>query len=41
MKMTRLNKRLVNLVARASQDYQLLEPNDRVLVALSGGKVKL
>ncbi len=38
MKMTRLNKRLVNLVARASQDFSLLEPGDRVLVALSGGK---
>ncbi|MCB9677321.1 MAG: tRNA 2-thiocytidine(32) synthetase TtcA [Alphaproteobacteria bacterium] len=38
MKTTRLNKRLINLVARASEDYNLLEAGDRVLVALSGGK---
>ncbi|MBE7479199.1 MAG: tRNA 2-thiocytidine(32) synthetase TtcA [Polyangiaceae bacterium] len=36
--MTRLEKRLLGLVARASSDFGLLEPNDRVLVAVSGGK---
>lgn len=36
--MTRLEKRLLGLVARASSDFALLEPGDRVMVALSGGK---
>ena len=34
----RLQKRLQNQVARASKDFRLLEPGDRVLCALSGGK---
>ncbi len=34
----RLQKRLQNQVARASKDYGLLEPGDRILCALSGGK---
>jgi tRNA 2-thiocytidine biosynthesis protein TtcA len=36
--MTRLEKRLLAAVARASIDFRLLEPGDRVLVAMSGGK---
>ena len=36
--MDRLEKRLLAEVARASHDFQLLEPGDRVLVAVSGGK---
>jgi tRNA 2-thiocytidine biosynthesis protein TtcA len=36
--MDRLEKRLLDDVARASADFALLEPNDRVLVAVSGGK---
>lgn len=36
--MTRLEKRLLSLVAKASADFGLLEPNDRVMVAVSGGK---
>jgi tRNA 2-thiocytidine biosynthesis protein TtcA len=36
--MNRLEKRLLDDVARASSDFALLEPNDRVLVAVSGGK---
>jgi tRNA 2-thiocytidine biosynthesis protein TtcA len=36
--MTRLEKRLLNQVGRASRDFLLLEPNDRVMVCLSGGK---
>jgi tRNA 2-thiocytidine biosynthesis protein TtcA len=35
---TRLEKLLLANVARASKDFALLEPGDRVLVALSGGK---
>lgn len=38
MQLTRLNHRLLNLAARASKDFGLLEAGDRVLVALSGGK---
>ncbi len=34
----RLFRRLENQVARASKDFGLLEPGDRVLCALSGGK---
>lgn len=34
----RLFKRLQNQVARASKDFGLLEPGDKVLCALSGGK---
>ncbi|HLV67604.1 MAG TPA: tRNA 2-thiocytidine(32) synthetase TtcA, partial [Polyangiaceae bacterium] len=36
--MNRLEKRLIDSVARASADFGLLEPDDRVLVAVSGGK---
>jgi tRNA 2-thiocytidine biosynthesis protein TtcA len=36
--MNRLESRLLASVARASSDFRLLEPNDRVLVAVSGGK---
>jgi tRNA 2-thiocytidine biosynthesis protein TtcA len=36
--MDRLEKRLLAEVARASHDFQLIEPGDRVLVAVSGGK---
>jgi tRNA 2-thiocytidine biosynthesis protein TtcA len=36
--MNRLEKRLLDDVARASSDFALVEPNDRVLVAVSGGK---
>jgi len=36
--MDRLEKRLLAEVARASHDFGLLEPGDRVLVAVSGGK---
>ncbi len=38
MKPSRLNRRLISQVARASEDFKLLEPGDKVLVALSGGK---
>jgi tRNA 2-thiocytidine biosynthesis protein TtcA len=34
----RLERKLLKAVARASADFALLEPNDRVLVAVSGGK---
>jgi len=36
--MDRLEKRLLADVARASSDFRLLEPGDRVMVAVSGGK---
>jgi tRNA 2-thiocytidine biosynthesis protein TtcA len=36
--MTRLEKRLLGLVAKASSDFGLLEPDDKVMVAVSGGK---
>jgi tRNA 2-thiocytidine biosynthesis protein TtcA len=36
--MDRLEKNLLSNVGRASADFALLEPNDRVLVAVSGGK---
>ena len=36
--MTRLEERLLTQVARASADFALLEPGDRVMVAMSGGK---
>ena len=36
--MSRIEHRLLTSVARASADFGLLEPNDRVLVAVSGGK---
>jgi tRNA 2-thiocytidine biosynthesis protein TtcA len=36
--MERLEQRLIAKVARASIDFDLLEPDDRVMVAMSGGK---
>jgi tRNA 2-thiocytidine biosynthesis protein TtcA len=36
--MDRLEKRLLDDLARASSNFKLLEPNDRVMVAVSGGK---
>ena len=36
--MSRLERRLLNRVARASIDYGLLDSGDRVMVAMSGGK---
>ena len=36
--MERLEKKLLSSVARASSDFRLLEPGDRVMVAVSGGK---
>jgi len=36
--MDRLEKRLLAEVARASHDFKLIEPGDRVMVAVSGGK---
>ncbi len=36
--MERLQRRLMNLVARASKDHDMLEPGDRIMVCLSGGK---
>jgi tRNA 2-thiocytidine biosynthesis protein TtcA len=36
--MDRLERKLLAEVARASHDFTLLEPGDRVLVAVSGGK---
>lgn len=35
---TRLEKVLLNEVARASKEFGLLEPNDRIMVGISGGK---
>lgn len=35
---TRLEKKLVKLVGRAGKQFQLLEPDDRVMVCVSGGK---
>jgi tRNA 2-thiocytidine biosynthesis protein TtcA len=35
---SRLEKNLLSAVAKASADFGLLEPNDRVMVAVSGGK---
>jgi tRNA 2-thiocytidine biosynthesis protein TtcA len=36
--MERLEQRLLGRLARASIDFQLLEPHDRVMVGMSGGK---
>jgi len=36
--MTRLEKKLLGLVGRASKNFLLLEPNDRIMVGMSGGK---
>ncbi|MEM6928308.1 MAG: tRNA 2-thiocytidine(32) synthetase TtcA, partial [Myxococcota bacterium] len=34
----RLERKLLDHVGRASQDFALIEPGDRILVGLSGGK---
>jgi tRNA 2-thiocytidine biosynthesis protein TtcA len=34
----RLESRLIKKVAQASHDYRLIEPNDKIVVAVSGGK---
>ncbi len=39
--MSRLEKRLLSQVARASHDFRLIEPGDRVMVCVSGGKDSL
>ena len=36
--MSRLQKRLLNRLGRASRDFKLIEPNDKIMVCLSGGK---
>ncbi len=36
--MPRLEKRLLGQLARASHDFRLVEPGDRIMVGLSGGK---
>lgn len=36
--MTRLQKKIQSLVSRASKQFDLIEPNDRILVGVSGGK---
>ena len=36
--MERIEKKLLSAVAKASADFRLLEPGDRVMVAVSGGK---
>lgn len=36
--MDRLERRLLNRLARASEEHRLLEPGDKVMVAVSGGK---
>ncbi len=36
--MSKLQKRLIGQIGRASKQFDLLAPNDRVMVAVSGGK---
>src|SRR6478735_10964140 len=36
--MDKLEKKLLSGMAKASADFKLIEPNDRVMVAVSGGK---
>lgn len=36
--MSRLEKVLLNSVTRACRDFDLIEPNDRIMVGISGGK---
>lgn len=38
MQLTRLENRLLGQVARASKDFQLIEPGDRIMACMSGGK---
>jgi tRNA 2-thiocytidine biosynthesis protein TtcA len=39
--MSRLRKRLLGLLARASHDFRLIEPGDKIMAAVSGGKDSL
>src|SRR5688500_7942954 len=36
--MERIEKKLLSAMAKASADFRLIEPGDRVMVAVSGGK---
>ena len=36
--MSRLEKTLMGEISRACKDFNLLEPNDRIMVGISGGK---
>ncbi len=36
--MEKLEKKLLSAMAKASSDFRMLEPGDRVMVAVSGGK---
>ena len=36
--MSRLEKRLLKMMVRASRDFRLIEPGDRIMACLSGGK---
>lgn len=38
MQLTRLENRLLGQMARASKEFQLIEPGDRVMACMSGGK---
>ena len=38
MDLTRLERRLMGEVSRASKDFKLIEPDDRIMVCMSGGK---
>ena len=38
LSMDKLEKKLLSAMAKASSDFRLLEPGDRVMVAVSGGK---
>ena len=38
MGMTRTEHRLLKKISRASIDFKLIEPGDRIMVAVSGGK---
>ncbi len=33
-----LTSRLIGLICKANNDYQMIEPQDRILLAFSGGK---
>src|SRR5690606_2770823 len=40
-RLRRVEKRLLSQLAQASSEFRLIEPNDRVMVAVSGGKDSL